>query len=213
MSKSDKSKNGSPEKSLPDDLKVMEMDEAVFGRASEKFQKERKLNNFMGGMKVSKLVEQDEIDVVIEQMLDRYNFDNEEEFENRLASILGKPDDVEVSETNLQIYLAYLKKNLKIPCSLTGGEDFEWEEYYVMGRGSKKEYEKLKKTQPSSTDTFNLIGFNDYINEEDGLLVDVQRVTDNKKFTLPLSNLEVTDETSDNDELLDDYATWFVNYR
>jgi hypothetical protein len=38
----------------------------------------------------------------------------------------------------------YLKRNIEFPCQLTGIEDFPWEEYYVFGPGSKKEYEKLK---------------------------------------------------------------------
>ena len=36
---------------------------------------------------------------------------------------------------------------------------------------------------------------------------------DNKKFTLPLADLKASDQHSDNYQLLDDYAVWFVNYR
>lgn len=102
---------------------------------------------------------------------------------------------------------------MEFPCHLTGIEDFSWEERYVFGYGSKTEYEKLKKTQPSYTDTFEFIGFDDEINGGYGILVKVKRVSDKRKFTLPLADLKSTDEQSKNYQLLDDFSVWFVNYR
>ena len=99
-----------------------------------------------------------------------------------------------------------------MPCHLTGQEDFLWEEEFVFGPGNKKEYEKLKKTRPSYTDIFNLLRFEDVISEESGILVEVQRIADQKKFTLPLADLEANDENSPNSQLLEDYAVWFINY-
>jgi hypothetical protein len=73
-------------------------------------------------------------------------------------------------------------------------------------------YEKLKKTQPSYTDVFMLGKFGEKFSEVDGLLVEVQRVSDQKTFILPLADLEVTDENSPNYELVEDYLMWFLNY-
>jgi hypothetical protein len=60
--------------------------------------------------------------------------------------------------------LHYLKENIELPCILTGIEDFPWEEKYVFGYGNKKEYEKLKKENPSFKDKFEIL---DFIEDED----------------------------------------------
>ena len=54
--------------------------------------------------------------------------------------------------------------------------------------------------------------FGEKFSEVDGLLVEVQRVSDQKTFILPLADLEVTDENSPNYELVEDYLMWFLNY-
>jgi hypothetical protein len=131
----------------------------------------------------------------------------------RIARVLGENKVPKVNGRTLRIYLAYLRKNLEFPCHLTGIEDFSWEERYVFGYGSKTEYEKLKKTQPSYTDTFEFLGVDDEIEENYGILVNVKRVSDKRKFTLPLADLKSTDEQSKNYQLLDDFSVWFVNYR
>jgi hypothetical protein len=41
----------------------------------------------------------------------------------------------------------------------------------------------------------------------------VRRLSDKKKFTLTLSDLQATDEQTKNYQLLDDFAVWFVNWR
>ena len=129
-----------------------------------------------------------------------------------LDRILLDVDDIpEVSRKSLERYFAHLKSNVKFPCYLTGIEDFPWEERYVFGYGNKAEYEKLKKKQPSYTDKFNLLNLDEEINEDYGLLVVVERISDNKKFTLPLADLKAIDEHSKNYQLLDDYSVWFVN--
>jgi hypothetical protein len=134
-----------------------------------------------------------------------------DEQEKRIAKVLGKDEVPEANERTLRLYLAYLKKNLEFPCYLTGIEDFPWEERYVLGDGSKTEYEKLKKTKPSYTDTFEILGLEDEIDESHGILVKVKRVSDRKKFTLPLADLEAEDQQSNNYQLLDDFSVWFVN--
>jgi hypothetical protein len=139
--------------------------------------------------------------------------DKFEKQEKRIITILGTKK-LDLTRKTLSAYLKYLKNNVELPCQLTGIEDFEWEERYVFGFGSKKEYEELKKTQPSYKDKFSLIKFEDGIDDEyDGIFVHVQRVSDKRKFVLPLADLKSTDRKSKNYQLLDDYSVWFVNNR
>ncbi len=133
--------------------------------------------------------------------------------EKRIIVILGTKK-LDVTRKTLSTYLKYLKNHVETPCQLTGIEDFEWEEAYVFGFGSKREYQKLKKTQPSYTDKFNLIDFIEDIDDEyDGIFVNVQRLSDKKQFIVPLADLKSTDRKSKNYQLLDDYSVWFVNNR
>lgn len=134
-----------------------------------------------------------------------------EVFEQKLEEIFGTTN-LEVNPTNLKKYLKYLKQNLTIPCLVTGMEEFEWEEYYTMGPGSKKEYQKLKKTKPSYTDQFNLLKLESKLDVEYGILAVLERTTDNLKFTFPLADLETVVEDSINAELLEDYSMWFFTY-
>ena len=106
-----------------------------------------------------------------------------------IEQILDK-DNINVSEASLQEYRLYLQSNIVLPCRLTGREDFRWEEYYVFGPGDNNEYEELKKTRPSHTDTFTLVSFDEQIEDMDGLMVQVKRVSDNKEFVLPLGGFE-----------------------
>jgi len=139
--------------------------------------------------------------------------DKFEKQEKRITAILGTKK-LDVTRKTLSTYLKYLKNHVEIPCQLTGIEDFEWEEAYVFGFGSKREYQELKKTQPSYTDKFNLIDFIDDIDDEyDGIFVNVQRLSDKKQFILPLADLKSTDRKSKNYQLLNDYSVWFVNNR
>jgi len=132
--------------------------------------------------------------------------------DKRISAIFGGeiPD---VAEESLETYRAYLQEYLELPCQLTGIEDFGWEECYVFGPGDQKEYEDLKKTRPSYRDKFNMISFEDLIAEGAGILVEVRRISDRRKFTIPLAELEATEKKSKNYQLLDDYSVWFVNYR
>jgi hypothetical protein len=133
-----------------------------------------------------------------------------DEQDKRIKQILGR-FDMEVSEDSSLKYMDYLKRNIEFPCQLTGIEDFPWEEYYAFGPGSKKEYEKLKKKQPSYKDTFNLVGFENELDENNDILVKVERLSDKKKFILSLADLKSSDGESKNYQLLDDYSVWFVN--
>ena len=135
----------------------------------------------------------------------------EEVFEQKLEEVLGTTT-FKVNQTNLKKYLKYLKKNLAIPCLVTGVEEFEWEEYYTVGPGSQKEYQKLKKTQPSYTDEFNILKLDNKLDVEHGILAVLERTTDNLKFTLPLAKLEGVAEDSVDAKLLQYYGIWFFTY-
>ena len=145
----------------------------------------------------------DDDDLVLEDILD------EDEFELELQEILGSPN-LEVNEDNLNRYLQFLKARIKPPYKLTGNGEFDWEEEYVSGGKSKKEYEKLKKHQPSYTDTFSLVQFCDVGTE--GIMVKVERTSDRRQFILPLIDLDVTTEDPEHFELIDNYLLWFFSY-
>lgn len=130
--------------------------------------------------------------------------------DERISSIFGGKIP-KVTEESLATYLAYLKEHLELPCELTGIEDFDCEEYYVIGPGDQKEYERQKKTKPSYTDSYDLLSLADEADEWVGILVKVKRVSDKKKFTLPLAELKAADKRAKNYQLLDDYSVWFVN--
>jgi len=133
--------------------------------------------------------------------------------EMRIAEIFGAGEIPEVNNKTLKSYLTYLKGNLELPCRVTGIEDFQWEEFYILGPGSKKEHEKLRQTQPSYLDTFELLGLEKEFDEFSGLFVTVNRITDNKTFTLPLADLKAKRKDSNNHRLLNDYSVWFVNWQ
>ena len=136
------------------------------------------------------------------------------EMKKRITAILGKenPDDLFRSDENLQVYLEYLKTHVEHPCQVTGIEDFPWEEKYVFGYGDEKEYEKLKKTNPSYKDTFTLLEF-ERILEAERIFVTVERVTEQKTFFLPLEDLKAKSKKSPNYQLLEDYSYWYVNFQ
>ena len=95
---------------------------------------------------------------------------------------------------------------------LTGIEDFNWEEFYIFGPGSKREYEILKKTRPSYTDIYVLNSIDNEYNGHFGLIANVTRKSDKKNFQIPLADLKAIDIKTRNYQLLDDYSVWCVNY-
>ena len=140
----------------------------------------------------------------------------EREHQDKRADIFGTQTVPKVTEVTLAIYLDHLKQHLEVPCHLTGIESrgcFAWEESYIFGRRRPKEYAQRKKQLPSYTDIYAWLNFEDAYDPYDGLAVKVKRVSDSKRFVLPLANLKALEKPSNNDQLLDDYAVWFVNWR
>jgi hypothetical protein len=136
--------------------------------------------------------------------------------DTRIADIFGTPTVPKVTEETLAIYLNYLKQHLEVPCQLTGIESlgcFAWEASYIFGRRRPKEYAQRKKKEPSYTDIYTFLSFEEEYDPYAGLAVTVQRVSDGKRFVLPLANLKTRKKPSNNAQLLDDYVVWFVNGR
>lgn len=146
----------------------------------------------------------------LESKYDYIGFDDDDK---RIAEILNS-NNVAVNKENLKTYRTYLIENLKGRILLTGIEDFSWEERFVFGYGSEREYAQLRKTNPSYKDTFKLVkilSVDKYDYDRD-LFAKVQRQEDRKTFEIPLSQLECIDEKSDNYALLDEFSVWVVNY-
>ncbi len=139
-----------------------------------------------------------------------------DEQDQRMLAVIG--DEEADPDEALALWHEHLIKSLSLPCDVTGIEDFRWEEPYVLGGRNKAEYERLKKTQPSYEDIFELLSIeNDpdpsWMMSHEDLGARVRRKSDKKVFDPGLSELEATDEKSKNHELLDDYVYWFVNHR
>ena len=122
------------------------------------------------------------------------------------------------AEQALEVFFKHLKANLQLPCEVTGTEDFHWEEPYVIGGWSQEEYERLKTTQPSYTDKYELLGIEQVWRSEwmmfaEDIVAHVRRNGDGKEFYLGLAELRVTSKKSLNFQLIDDYAVWLCNNR
>jgi len=141
-----------------------------------------------------------------------------EDDEKRIADILVPGQKIEdlpdVSLEMLEKYFQYLSQNVKGNLLLTGQESmgyFAWEEKFDFGYGSQKEYDQLRKQKASYHDKFKLLRLKN-IDPSYGIIAAVSRISDNKKFDIPLADLEACDENTTEYMLLDDYSMWFVNY-
>lgn len=141
----------------------------------------------------------------------------DEQFE-RIDRIIGSGDDV-IFEDALERFHEYLQGAIRLPCEVTGIEDFDWEEPYVFGARDRREYERLREARPSYQDTFELLAIQKGIISEwmlfpgRDLAAHVRRKSDGKEFCLGLAELKVVDRRSQNFQPLDDYALWFANYQ
>jgi hypothetical protein len=130
----------------------------------------------------------------------------------RIANALGTDEVPEVGEENLLTYRKYLLSHLDKSTVLTGREDFPWEEKYVFGDANMAEYERLKKTNPSYTDEFQLLDILKEELEENDLIASIIRLSDQKTFTIGLSWLTTKNKKNKDCLLLDDFATWVANW-
>jgi hypothetical protein len=60
----------------------------------------------------------------------------------RMDAILGDSTQRTFDECQLIIF-KHLQEHLQLPLKVTGREDFSWEEFYVIGPGSRREYAQL----------------------------------------------------------------------
>ena len=138
--------------------------------------------------------------------------------DKRILVVIGDYKNVEFDEAR-SLYYQYLKTNLILPCEVMGIEDFNWEEFYLFGPGDMEEYDHLKNTQPSYTDSYELLGIDREFQSKwvlfgaDDIAARVKRISDSKEFVLGLSELKAVDKKSDNYQLLDDFSVWLVNSR
>jgi len=136
----------------------------------------------------------------------------------RIDEIVGDCNEL-TFDNCVQRFFEHLKSNLKLPCVVTGVEDFRWEEFYVIGPGDPEEYDQLRKDQPSYQDKYDLLAIErDEWSEwmlfyDEDLAGHVRRQSDGKEFFLGLAELKAVDKKSKNYQLLDDFAVWFVNNR
>jgi Calcium binding len=121
------------------------------------------------------------------------------QLERIIAIIQDK--NLDVNRKTLQLYWDFLAENLEMPCLLTGAEDYA----YVIG-GKKR-----KKESVHSTDIFELMEF-EPIDQCSNLFVVVERVSDQKCFSLQLFDFESVKRGSHNDQILKDYRFWITNY-
>jgi hypothetical protein len=138
--------------------------------------------------------------------------ENTDEDEKRIMQVFGADEVPEVTEEGLLLYRQYLLSRFDKKCILTGREDFVWEEKYVIGGGNRKEYERLKKTRPSYKDEYELMDILEEQIEENDLIAHVKRLADGKRFDIGLSWLTTKVEDGKDYQLLDDFATWVVNW-
>lgn len=134
---------------------------------------------------------------------------------DRMDSIVSDAADLDAAMQRLH---AHLKSTLQLPCEVTGSEDFNWEEPYILGGLDPREYKRLKKTQPSYTDRYELLEImmgvrSPWILFRGDLAARVRRLSDGKSFILGLCELEAVDRKSANAQLLRDYSCWFANSR
>ena len=138
--------------------------------------------------------------------------------DKRIIAVIGEYGDLEFDEAR-SLFYQHLKTNLLLPCEVAGMEDFRWEEMYVFGHGDQEEYKQLKKTQPSYSDKYELLGIDRELQSgwilfgSADIAARVERISDGKEFLLGLSELKAIDKKSSNYQILDDFSVWLVNNR
>lgn len=143
---------------------------------------------------------------------------NPDDQDQRTEAVIGNSDQLNFNQA-VALFFKHLNTALQLPCDVTGIEDFRWEEIYVLGPGNPKEYDRLKKNQPSYRDHYELLRIESGVASEwmlfrgEDIAAHVRRKSDGKTFCLGLSELEVVERHARNYQLLDDYAVWFVNNR
>lgn len=137
-----------------------------------------------------------------------------DEQDRRITEVVGTDE----GDRAMARWFTHLVERLTLTCEVTGSEDFQWEEPYVLGVYSQQDYRRLRKTRPSFRDLFVLESIDQSAESEwamypDEIGASVTRKADGLRFLLGLSELRAVDEESANAQILQDYACWMVNYR
>ncbi len=135
----------------------------------------------------------------------------------RIEAIVGG-DPEPTFEQGRAAFFQHLQKQLTLPLKVTGIEDFNWEESYVIGPGDHREYARLRKSHPSYQDEYELLSIelgpiSEWMLFRDDIAAHVRRLSDNKQFTLGLAELKSLGKPSPSGRLLHDYGVYFVNSR
>ena len=138
-----------------------------------------------------------------------YDYDEQE---SRIAKIFSSNEIPDVSKQHAETFINFIKTNISPNVLLVGREIFfPWEESYMFGRGTEREYKYLKKKQISHDDQVQLISFEKFDYDGDWV-VKVKRLSDKKSFNAHLSWFKCVETDSNNAQLLDDFAFWIVNW-
>jgi hypothetical protein len=136
----------------------------------------------------------------------------------RVKAIIGDSETSTLRD-GIDAFYNHLLQALELPCEVTGVEDFRWEEPYVIGGIDPTGYQRLKKTQPSYRDRYELLAIDKDVSSEWMLFWDedigahAKRKSDGKEFWLGLSELKAVEKNSRNAQLIDDFAVYLVNSR
>lgn len=135
--------------------------------------------------------------------------------DRRIEAVLSRYG-AEDFQSELTAFYRHLQENLQLPVEVKGIEDFRWEEFYLLGPGDSSEYRRLKKTQPSYEEVYDLLRItwdedSQWALSERDLVGIVKRKSDGREFALGLSELKATQRKSEEYQLLHDYSVWFAN--
>lgn len=183
------------------ELKPIQIDETILAGRTEKH--ETDIDDFLRALPLAQLAKQ--LSFLNGEAPTPIHFDD---FDQRIQRILGTKN-IKLSLKKLKKFLDYLKQTIKTPCEVMGRKNSGWEEELSGKSSNQKQSGKSKNNHSANTERFHLLEFKGVSDLEDGIIVNVQRLTDRKKFTLPLAELEATADGSPQAQLLDDYATWF----
>jgi len=128
---------------------------------------------------------------------------------DKLHSILYK-EYTALNTTSLNQVKEKLLHQLGDNLELTPSESFDWEDEFIEVGGTPKQLEEMKKSRPAFGDNFRLKGL--IVNEQRSVIMaQVNRVTDNKDFTIDLHLMEAQNSNSNEFDMLKEYSIWYYS--
>jgi len=98
-------------------------------------------------------------------------------------------------------WATFLSQNLIFPFEAEV-EDYKGSEAELFGFDNPSPFRYKDRVKVLDTD---------FVDEHCGIIAGVRK--GRKKYAIPLCDLSVVDNASSNYKLVDDYSTWFANYR